>query len=185
MLRCRTPVQGELQEFERKVIFPTQMLPKQGVQSAGGCVARFVQGAENPPTPTQSLVKWLLSLFVTVLRSGSFLNWWRRQIEAHPMQCLKPRESLLAYSSSVTPYICCLRKKLSGAEGHLCGRTSRAWMQGDLSTKAAPQSMPSVGWVCCAFCCASSSRWVQPDRFFRWSGSLLGVRLCRRCLVFA
>ena len=25
MLRCRTPVQGELQEFERKVIFPTQI----------------------------------------------------------------------------------------------------------------------------------------------------------------
>ena len=37
------------------------------------------------------------------------------------------------------------------------------------------------GWVCRA----SSSTWIQPDWFFRCSGSLLGVWLCRRRLVFA
>ena len=35
------------------------MLRKLGVQSAGGCVAHFVQVAETPPRQTQSLVKWL------------------------------------------------------------------------------------------------------------------------------
>ena len=53
-------MQGELQEFERKVIFPKKMLRKLGVQSAGGCAAHFVQVAETPPRQTQSLVKWLL-----------------------------------------------------------------------------------------------------------------------------
>ena len=91
---------------------------------------------------------WLRLLFI---RPVLKVSMWRRQIEAHPMQCFQPRESLLAYSSSVTPYSCCLTRKLSGAEGHLRGRTPRAWMPFD----SASEQMSWLGWMCWAFSCWS------------------------------
>ena len=137
-------MQGELQEFERKVIFPTKVLPNNVFNRLG--VSRsipshkakagspgkniFVKQFANtsaldrldkfcPSHQThETLMGWLLALAVTALivyRYVPKVSMWRRQIEAHALNCLRAQESLLAYSSSGTPDSCCLRRKPSPA----------------------------------------------------------------------